>query len=269
MRTIALEYHDVVRKGEFDSSGFPGVGAASYKLEIEAFEKHLEAIKRTVEVKPIRVFDLLAEVSKQIPFLLTFDDGGSSAYNYIADRLEKLGWVGHFLITANYVGAGSFLSKDQIRALRNRGHIIGTHSCSHPQRMSYCSWEKMIDEWGESVKILSDILGEQIIVASVPGGYYSQKIARAAYVVGIRALFTSEPITKCHYLNGCLVLGRYSIRRWTSSETAAAISSGKVIPRVNQWLFWELLKIAKSFGGKFYLRIRKHFWQERILKSRY
>ncbi len=31
------------------------------------------------------------------------------------------------------------LNVPAIRALRDRGHFIGSHSCSHPTRMSACS----------------------------------------------------------------------------------------------------------------------------------
>jgi len=41
VKAIPLMYHDVVNKGDFDSSGFPGMDAATYKLGVEEFEKHL------------------------------------------------------------------------------------------------------------------------------------------------------------------------------------------------------------------------------------
>ncbi len=260
MRAISLMYHDVVNEGQFDSSGFPGPEAATYKLEREDFERHLQAIAGVIEGQPAKVSALLGGAERQFPFLLTFDDGGVSAYTCIAHMLESLGWYGHFFITANHIGTPSFLSHDQIRALRHRGHVIGSHACSHPDRMSHCSGEELVEEWGTSVKILSSILGERVSVGSLPGGYYSKKVAEAASAAGIKALFTSEPTTRGHYVDGCLVLGRYTVRRWTSPEIAAGLAAGQLSPRLKQSLFWNLKKLAKSLGGEFYGKMSRSFW---------
>ena len=260
MRAISLEYHDVVLIEEVDATGFPGEGPASYKLDPNEFEKHLLAIMRAKKGKPSSAFDLIRGMENPLPFFLTFDDGGSSAYTYVADKLDQFGYCGHFLITANYIGSPSFLAKEQIRDLRERGHVIGSHSCSHPRRMSYCNWGQLTDEWSKSVKILSDILGENVVVASIPGGYYSKKVVQAASCAGIKVLFTSEPTTRCYHIDGCLVLGRYSIRRWASAETVEAITSGQISPRIKQWLVWNSKKMPKVLGGELYEKIRKYFW---------
>ncbi len=42
MRLVALMYHDVVPAGAEDSSGFPGPDAALYKLDRQAFARHLD-----------------------------------------------------------------------------------------------------------------------------------------------------------------------------------------------------------------------------------
>lgn len=260
MKAISLEYHDVVPRDEVNSSGFPGEGAASYKLDPNQFERHLLAITRADKGKPSSALDLMKGIENPLPFLLTFDDGGSSAYTHIADRLEKFGYCGHFLITVNQIGQPSFLGKEQIRHLRQRGHVIGSHSYSHPRRMSYCSSEQLTDEWSKSVATLSDILEENVVVASMPGGYYSKRVVQGASSAGIKVFFTAEPTTRCCYVDGCLVLGRYSVRRWTSAETVEAIASGHLSPRMKQWLIWNSKKIPKALGGESYEKVRRYFW---------
>ena len=179
---------------------------------------------------------------------VTFDDGGISAFTTVADILEEAGWRGHFFVTASYIGRRSFLNVDQIRELHRRGHVIGSHSLRHPARISRLSWEKLIEEWSASVQILSDILGEQVRVASVPGGFYSKKVAQAAAQSGIEVLFTSEPTASSRVVDGCLVLGRYVIQRWTRPETAAAIAAGNLAPRLRQMIYWNAKKALKTFG---------------------
>src|SRR5688572_23194669 len=99
MRIIALEYHDVVRQGRWDESGFPGTAAATYKLPVGAFESHLEAIQREGLVILSDVADAAAHQSPRAPVVLTFDDGGSGYIAHAADLLEARGWRGHLFMT--------------------------------------------------------------------------------------------------------------------------------------------------------------------------
>lgn len=127
--------------------------------------------------------------------------------------------------------------------------------------MSYCSWRQLTQEWANSVKALSDILGTQVTIASVPGGYYSTRVAKAASAAGITTLFNSEPVTRSHEVDGCLVLGRYTILGGMLPSVAAGIAAGHVMPRVKQLMFWKLKELGKRAGGESYLKVRKVFIQ--------
>src|SRR5207244_342579 len=111
-------------------------------------------------------------------------------------------------------------------------------SSSHPPRMSHCAFEEIIDEWTSSRLVLSDILGEAVEIGSVPGGYYSSKVGSAAAVAGLRTLFTSEPTVKTHAVDGCVIAGRFTIRQRTSANTAAALASAALLPRLKQYACW-------------------------------
>ena len=193
--------------------------------------------------------------------MLTFDDGGTSAYEPIADELESKGWRGHFFVTTDMIGNSTFLSPRQICELAERGHTIGTHSCSHPRRMSACDWDGLLREWGESAARLSDLLGVAVQTASVPGGFYSTTVAKAAAAAGLKALFTSEPTTRCVVVDDCLVLGRYAVRRSTGPARAARLASGRLLPRYSQAAFWGVKKLAKLLGGTSYLRLRNWIYR--------
>src|SRR5690348_11874205 len=86
---ITLLYHDVTPPGRDDSSGFGGAGATHYKLTEAAFTAHLEAIARTVRGRLLRADELAGRPAAGL--LLTFDDGGSSAWAPTADLLEMHG----------------------------------------------------------------------------------------------------------------------------------------------------------------------------------
>ena len=62
------------------------------------------------------------------------------------------------------------MSKNDIRDLAKRGHQIGSHSHTHPNVFRNQSIDQMRYEWSTSKNILEDILGEEVLICSVPGG---------------------------------------------------------------------------------------------------
>ncbi|HEX5633590.1 MAG TPA: polysaccharide deacetylase family protein, partial [Gemmatimonadales bacterium] len=156
MRAIVLEYHDVV-DGDFGASGFAGVAADSYKLSAADFAAHLDALGGL----PAPVggdVRALGDAPSPPPVLFTFDDGGVGACD-AADLLERRGWLGHFFVTTERIGTPGFLDAAQLRDLEKRGHVIGSHSHSHPPRMARLTPEEARSEWHRSRSILGDLLG--------------------------------------------------------------------------------------------------------------
>lgn len=235
-------YHDVVPAGAEDSSGFRGRDAALYKVTPAEFDRHLRAIARS---------SLRAERPA-----ITFDDGGVSAL-VAADALERYGFRGHFFVTTNYIGTRGFLDGAAIRELHDRGHVVGSHSCSHPLRMGHCSWTRLLDEWTRSRDTLAEIIGKASAVASVPGGDFAPAVAEGAARVGFKQLFTSEPTVKARHIGELQLLGRFTIQRRTTAAMVAGLASGRWVPRARQVVLWNAKKISKRLAGERYLQIRK------------
>jgi len=261
----ALMYHDIVAAGAEDTSGFPGRDAALYKVTPETFAAHLDALAALAEPPdrraPRAVSDLpdpsvLPAAPAPLGPAITFDDGGRSAL-MAADFLERHARIGHFFVTTDYIGTRGFLAEDEIRELARRGHVIGSHSCSHPLRMGHCSWPQLVDEWSRSCAILRAIVGDEVRTASVPGGDFAPQVAEAAARAGITRLFTSEPTGKAGDAFGLTLIGRFAIDRGTTAETAAALASGDWLPCARQAALWHAKKVSKRLGGERYLQIRK------------
>jgi peptidoglycan/xylan/chitin deacetylase (PgdA/CDA1 family) len=254
---IALMYHDVVAAGAEDSSGFPGRDAALYKVTPELFEAHLSAI--TGRARPDEDSHahpaLPAHPARPAP-LLTFDDGGISGMT-AADVMERHGLTGFFFVTVNYLGAPGFLTPRHLRELRQRGHIIGSHSCSHPLRMGHCPLSRVLEEWTRSRAAIADALGEEPVDASVPGGDFAPHVATAAGAAGFTRLFTSEPVRTPHHAYGVMLHGRFIIQRRTSPRTAAALAAGSRAACTRQAVAWAAKKIGKQLGGTRYLDLRR------------
>jgi peptidoglycan/xylan/chitin deacetylase (PgdA/CDA1 family) len=245
----ALMYHDVVAAGAEDASGFAGRDAALYKVTPQQFEAHVRAIRAALG-------GALPAPPALPAVTLTFDDGGMSALA-AADALERQGMRGHFFVTTNYIGTRGFLDEAGIRELHRRGHVVGSHSCSHPLRMGHCSREQLLQEWTVSRGVISSILGEPVSVASVPGGDYSPRVAETAACAGFTELFTSEPTATTHEVFGIALRGRYIIHRWMSAATAAALARGAWTACARQVAVWNAKKIGKRLAGPAYLQVRK------------
>lgn len=246
----------MVPPGHFSSSGFPGADADAYKFERPEFERHLQSISDRRHGRRTTTLGSSASPIADGDLLLTFDDAGASA-PLIAEMLELKGWRGHFFVPTDFIGTAGFMDRAEIRRLHGLGHVIGSHSCSHPMRMALCTPSQLKQEWSESVQVLSDILGDSVRVGSVPGGYYSKAVAEEAGAAGIEVLFNSEPTTHPRLVSDILVIGRFSIQRGVSAETAGEIASANWRKIARQYLFWNTKKLAKRLGGSYYLRLRK------------
>lgn len=244
-----LMYHDIAPASERDSAGFPGPLAARYKLEPEVFEQHLDALAGT----GLRVGPLLPGLPTP-ELALTFDDGGASAL-LAAEALERRGWRGQFFITTGRLDTPGFLSGGQVRELAGRGHAIGSHSHSHPTYMGRLSEAELTHEWTRSRTVLGEVLGEEPMTASIPGGYLSPAVVSTAAAAGYELLFTSEPTTRVADA-GLVLRGRYTIWASTPARVAAAYAKGNALARGRLWTEWNAKKLAKHASPHAYQFLR-------------
>jgi peptidoglycan/xylan/chitin deacetylase (PgdA/CDA1 family) len=266
MHAVSLLFHDVYAADPRES-GFASDAADRYKLSAQAFDAQLEglaSVRRDAPLLASRPGGLppsrnasasLGYHATKNPFLITVDDGGVSYHTMLADRLEALGWRGHCFVSTDAIGSRGFLDAAQIRELDARGHVIGSHSASHPSRFSACSVDRMQQEWSRSRQVLEDLLGHEVAVASVPGGYYSRTVAHAARDAGLRTLFTSEPTTSIHDEQGCTVIGRFTIRRGDGPDTARRLVLPAPWTRWSAWARWNAKGVVKPLLGPTYMRL--------------
>jgi peptidoglycan/xylan/chitin deacetylase (PgdA/CDA1 family) len=250
----ALGYHDVA--DERTTSGFQRPGAWPYKLTRHAFDEHLWAIA-SVTILPTLVHHVVWDApGKQV--MLTFDDGGASA-PYIGETLVRHGWRAHFFITTSLIGTPGFIDAAGIRALQAQGHVVGSHSHTHPDIFRDLSPARMKEEWTESRNRLSDLLGEPCDTASVPGGDVSSAVLRSAAEAGYAYVFTSEPDPRPAVEGLCRVLGRFVVKASHTADQVARLARGE---GWQQALFLRRLRVSltRALPGLYrqYVAFRTH-----------
>lgn len=218
-RIAAFGYHEVT-DGPM-TTGFQRPGAVPYTLSRAAFEAHLTAIAAG-PLTPERVTDVDLNSPGRHLFL-TFDDGGRSAL-HAAERLAERGWRGHFFIVTSLLGDRTFLDAAGVRALHAAGHVVGSHSHTHPGIFREQPYDRMTEEWRVSRDILAELLGEPCVAGAVPGGDISPAVLRSAEEAGLRYLFTSEPWTAPRRAGNCWVLGRFVPKVSTAAARVGALT---------------------------------------------
>jgi peptidoglycan/xylan/chitin deacetylase (PgdA/CDA1 family) len=241
-------YHDVVSGGRWDDSGFAGAAAAHYKLELADFLAHLDALRASgvAFAEP----DAVA-AGRRDGCLLTFDDGGASA-RVAAGAMQERGIRGCFFITTSRIGTPGFVTAQELRSLRRDGHLVGSHSHTHPSNIARLGADALRREWRLSVDVLEQVLGEPVSTGSVPGGFMSAGVLDAAEAAGIRTLFTSEPTMRASHGRPCVAIGRYALLRGSPAAVALALATGGGHARLRQWAGWNLKKPLKRWAGPAY-----------------
>lgn len=250
--TVILLYHDVAARDAREETGFTGPLAARYKLGPSDFANHLEAIAATGRV--VATFD--PDASTPPAVTLTFDDGGASALA-AATAVERHGWRAHFFVVTSLIDEPGFLRSDEIVELVRRGHVIGSHSHTHPTYMARLSRAELELEWSTSRNILGELLGAAPSTASVPGGMSSRAVVEAAARAGYRLLMTSAPVTTQRAADGLTIVGRFNIWKTTPASRAAAYARGARGPRARLWLEWRAKSAIKRISPGIYQHIRR------------
>ena len=230
-----LMYHEVT--DEPDSTGFQRPAARHYTLTRQAFADHVARF-RHAGMSPALIGDLSLTASGR-HLLLTFDDGGRSAL-YAAEALAREGWKAHFFVVTARIGERTFLDGPGIRALRDMGHAVGSHSHTHPDIFRDLARIRMLDEWRISARILEDLLGEPCRLASVPGGDISAAVLESADDAGIQYLFTSEPWTTPRKVGDCWILGRVCCKAGTSADS---------VEELVQFRGWRRQRLERGLKG--------------------
>lgn len=245
MKQIVLMYHDVYRH-DIGESGFNRERDMPYKLSVEQFEKQVQFVSQ-----------LLGENNlTNESVIFSFDDGGQSFYTNITPILEKYGFKGRFFISTKYIGTETFMSKEQIQELSQRGHIIGSHAHTH-EHLYMMKPDQIYDEWRRSKCILEDIIGAAVEYASIPNGDISKNGLKIMEQLGFKNIYTSIPTTKVINYNNSFLYGRYVVLADSSMNMIKKIILSPSA-RTRKYITYCGIKIIKEILGARYIKIKNY-----------
>ncbi len=107
------------------------------------------------------------------PIAITFDDGRKDQYTLAAPEMEKYGFKGVFYIMTVSLGKKNYMSRDDVKALADKGHIIGLHTWDHQMVTKYRDsedWEKQITK---PRKMLEELTQRPVTSFAYPYGVWN------------------------------------------------------------------------------------------------
>ena len=125
------------------------------------------------------------------PILITFDDGHLSHYEHAAAYLKKNKVKAVFFISAGLVGKKNQMNWTQLKELVRDGFEIGSHGLTHIP-LTNLPAEELKYELKGSKDLIERKLAIEVKGFSVPRGFYSASLSRAAEEAGYHFVFTSE-----------------------------------------------------------------------------
>ena len=189
-------------------------------LPTRQFEGQMAWISEGQNTKVVTVDDLFYEAqddSKKI--VLTFDDGLIGNYLYAFNILEKYGFKATFFVTVRFISRiNRFMSWEQIAALHKNGHLIQSHTMTHPM-LGACDESQITYELETSKKTIEDKIGAPVKYLSLPFGSFDERIVKIAENTGYQAIFTSscstkDSNTKFYQFGRIHVKDTYSLRKF-------------------------------------------------------
>lgn len=248
MEQIVLMYHDVY-KSDPAESGFRRERDYPYKVSLEVFERQVKSISNYCQANNL----------PKESVVFTFDDGGCSFFRLIADVLEKYGYIGHFYVSTKYVGTDGFLTVEEIKALEDRGHVVGSHAHTH-EHLYKLSPEQVKEEWNQSAVILSGILGHPVTEASIPNGDISDVVLHYCYESGLKDVYSSQPTTKIGFYKDMQIHGRYVVLCDTADNYLLSIIGGSLTRKFLSFK-WAIISCVKRLLGDSYVQLKNVFYR--------
>jgi len=124
-------------------------------------------------------------------FVITIDDGHDDGYLYGLPIIARYGFVATYYVVPGRLGMDSYLSWDQVRALRDAGMEIGNHTFDHVALTTLASGEAFNQVMAAQIAFLQE-LGSLPTTFAYPFGKFDSLAAAAVQAARLRLAFTTQ-----------------------------------------------------------------------------
>lgn len=183
---------------------------------ISLFEEQMRYLKengyRVIPMKTLLGFLNYRNPLPQKAVILTIDDGYRSAYEVAFPILKKYGFTATLFIYTDFIEAStSALTWDHLRAMKDGGFEVGSHTLSHCDLTKRREGEEMGDHLARVVKelrlskqIIDEQLNQDTVYLAFPYGEHNQRVLNLCEQVGYKMGFSvrkggnpffSDPLT--------------------------------------------------------------------------
>ena len=150
-----------------------------YIVPVEAFKAQIKMLADSGyhTILPDQLYNYLVNGAAlpDKPIMLTFDDTDLPQYTIAKPEMEKYGFKGMFFIMTVSLDRPNYMSKQQVKALSDAGHAIGSHTWDHHNVKQYQGndWVVQIEK---PTKTLEAITGKPIKYFAYPFGLWSPAV---------------------------------------------------------------------------------------------
>jgi len=183
---------------------------------ISLFEEHMRYLKeegyRVIPMRELLGFVNYENALPQRAVVLTIDDGYRSAYDIAYPILKKHGFTATLFIYTDFVeSSASALTWDHLRAMKEGGFEVGSHTLSHCDLTKRREGEDMdaylariVRELRISKQIIDEQLNQDTMYLAFPYGEQNQRVLKLCEEVGYKLGFSvrkggnpffSDPLT--------------------------------------------------------------------------
>ena len=155
-------YHDVAPRPPE-----PTGGPARFTVSTESFALMLDTIS-AMELRGTSLAEARRDPSGA-SVAVTFDDGTTGQFDHAVPELRRRSMTATFFIVTDWVGRPGFMTWDQLRALRDMGMSVQSHTRSHPH-LSTLGERELRAELEDSRLALDDALDQTTTELALPGG---------------------------------------------------------------------------------------------------
>lgn len=230
--------------------------AEKYAIATDTFEQHIHYLSEEgFESISFNAFlDGFQPHPKKKYIIITFDDGNYSDYSIAFHILKKYGFVATFFVTVGRIGTRDYLDWDHLKEMIDGDMSIQSHSLNH-FFLSDLSEDNLRKELTESKKIVEDKLSLPVHFISLPGGFYSRRVLKAAQDTDYKGVATSGPgLNRLGSLEEKFKLyKRFTITRKTRMDSFQEIVHAHLLFNVKSQVVYRLKSTAqKALGSRGY-----------------